>query len=92
MQVRQPDPLQLAPKLKSAPLPSKLQLNLTAEAGVPADMISAYLPQREQQQSENPPTAGRGCGQVQDACEINIQQELLSGSITFLQASVCSCL
>ena len=61
VQARRPDPLQLAPKLKSAPLPSKQQLSLTAEASVPADMISAYVPQREQQQSNNTPAAGRDC-------------------------------
>ena len=53
--------LQLAPKLKSAPLPSKQHLSLTAEAGVPADMISAYVPQREQQRSDSAPAAGRHC-------------------------------
>ena len=68
MQVRRPDPLQLAPKLTSAPLPSKQQLSLTAEAGVPADMISAYVPQREQQLSDNAIAAGREGGQAQAAC------------------------
>ena len=48
MQAQTPNPLQLAPKLKSGPLPSKQLFSLTAEAGMPAGMISAYLPQREQ--------------------------------------------
>ena len=59
MQVRRPDLLQLAPKLGSMPLPAKQQLSLSAEAGVPADMISAYVPQREQQLSDSAIAAGR---------------------------------
>ena len=45
---------------------------------MPADMISAYVPQREQQQSDNAPAAGGECGQVQDACKTDVQDELLS--------------
>ena len=59
MQVRRPDPLQLAPQRKGAPLPAKQQRSLTAEAGMPADMISAYVPQREQQLSDSAIAAGR---------------------------------
>ena len=52
-QVPKADPLQLSPKLQSSglPLPLKQQYSLAAEAGMPADMISAYVPQRECQAS-----------------------------------------
>lgn len=52
-QVSKADPLQLSPKLQSSglPLPLKQQDSLAAEAGMPADMISAYVPQRERQAS-----------------------------------------
>ena len=46
MQVRRPDPLQMAPTLKGAPVPAKPHFSLAAQAGMPADMIQAYLPQR----------------------------------------------
>ena len=39
----------MQPTLKAAQAPAKPQFNLAAEAGMPADMIAAYLPQREQQ-------------------------------------------
>ncbi len=39
--------MQLAPTLKGAQAPAKPQFSLAAEAGMPADMIAAYLPQRE---------------------------------------------
>ena len=76
--MRRPDPLQLAPKFKSALLPTEQQLSLAAEVGVPADMISAYVPQREQQQSDSAPAAGEECGQAHDACQMDVQHELSS--------------
>lgn len=50
--------MQLAPKLKSGAVPSTQQFSLTAEAGVPADMISAYLPHREQHGGDHSAPAG----------------------------------
>ena len=52
-QVRRADPLQLTPTLQSSvlPLPLKQHYSLSAGAGLPADMISAYVPQREHQAS-----------------------------------------
>lgn len=58
VQGRRPDPLQAAPMLKGAHAPAKQQFSLAAEAGLPADMISAYLPQREQLSVQSIP-AGR---------------------------------
>ena len=48
-QVQRADPLQLSPKLRSSglPLPLKQEHSLAAGARLPADMISAYVPQRE---------------------------------------------
>ena len=63
MQVRRPDPLQMAPTLKGAPVPAKQQFSLAAQAGLPADMIPAYLPQRghpaEQLREQQSIPAGR---------------------------------
>ncbi|CAL5224538.1 g7237 [Coccomyxa viridis] len=54
-QVRRPDPVQLTPTLKAAQAQPKQHFNLAAEAGMPADMIAAYLPQRQHLAGQNIP-------------------------------------
>lgn len=63
LQAQSPDPLRLSPVLKSVP-PAKQAFSLTAEAAMPADMIPAYLPQRErlaEQPREHSIPAGGTC-------------------------------
>ncbi len=63
--------MQLTPTLKAAQAQPKQHFNLAAEAGMPADMIAAYLPQRQHLAGQNIP-AGETLSPACDCATLNL--------------------